>query len=95
MLPRLFKLWRSTRRESKGCEVHEVSNAERIPITMVLRKHKASLVVFNTIKQLLMEYYTELRSKVQTEEGERCVNDDFEEFDSAYDLEASQQTDAE
>ena len=38
----LLKLWGSTRRQSKGCEVQEVSNSERrtIPITMVVKSTK-------------------------------------------------------
>ena len=58
ILPILFKLWRSIKKESKGCEIQEVSNNERIPIMMVVKKHKASLAVFNKVKQLISEYYT-------------------------------------
>jgi len=30
-----------------------------IPITMVMKRHKASPAVFNKMKELVLEYYTE------------------------------------
>ena len=90
---RYFKLWKSTRRESKGCKVQGVI-AERFPITMMVKKHKISPVVFNKMKQLILENYTgpgdmkkNRRSKVRWRSG---VNDNLEEFNSAYDVEANQ-----
>ena len=66
---------------------------------MVVKRHKASPAVFNKMKELVLEYYTEpeniKKSKVQSEIEERCANDDLEEFGLADDVEASQQTDAE
>ena len=51
------------------------------------------------MKQLTLEYYTGSenikKSTVLSEMDEQCVDDDLEEFDSAYDVEASQQTDIE
>ena len=51
------------------------------------------------MKQLTLEYYTGSKnirkSKVVSEMDEQCVDDDLEKFDSAYDVEASQQTDIE
>ena len=70
-----------------------------IPIMMVVKKGKASPTMFNKIKELIFEYYTEpdntKRSKVQSEIEKRCADDDLEEFGPAYDVEASQQTDTE
>ena len=72
-----------------------------IPITKVVKRHKASPAVFNKMKELVIKCYTEpeniKKSKVQSEMVERCANDDLEEFGPADDVEASQQqqTDAE
>ena len=70
-----------------------------IPITMLVKRHKASSVVFNKIKELVFEYYTEpenvKKSKVQSEMEERYANDDLEEFGPSDDDEGSQQTGAE
>ena len=42
-----------------------------IPITMLVKRHKASPAVFNKMKELVFEYYTEpenfTKSKVQSE----------------------------
>ena len=69
-----------------------------IPITMLVKRHKASPAVFNTMKELVFEYYTEpenvKKSKVQSEMEERYANDDLEEFDPADNVEGSQQTGA-
>ena len=70
-----------------------------IPITMLVKRHKASPAVFNKMKELVFEYYTEpenvKKSKVQSEMEERYANDDLEEFGPAEDVEGSQQTGAE
>ena len=71
----------------------------KIPITMLVKRHKASPAVFNKMKELVFEYYTEpenvKKSKVQSEMEERYANDDLEEFGPADDVEGSQQTGAE
>ena len=70
-----------------------------IPITMLVKRHKASPAVFNKMKELVFEYYTEpenvKKSKVQSEMEERYANDNLEEFGPADDVEGSQQTGAE
>ena len=67
-----------------------------IPITMLVKRHKASPAVFNKMKELVFEYYTEpenvKKSKVQSEMEERYANDDLEEFGPADNVEGSQQT---
>ena len=69
-----------------------------IPITMLVKRHKASPAVFNKMKKLVLEYYTEpeniKKSKVQSEMEERCATDDLDEFGPADDVEASHQSDA-
>ena len=63
---------------------------------MVVKRHKASPAVFNKMKELVLEYYKNIKkSKLQSEIEERCANDDLEDFGLADDVEASQQTDAE
>ena len=66
---------------------------------MLVKRHKASSVVFNKIKELVFEYYTEpenvKKSKVQSEMEERYANDDLGEFGPSDDDEGSQQTGAE
>ena len=64
---------------------------------MVVKKRKDSPAVFNKMKKLILEYWpcNIKKSKFQSDIEERCVNDDLEEFDRAYDVEASQETDAE
>ena len=71
-----------------------------IPIIIVVKKHKASPVASNKLKRFILEYYTDPRnikiSRVQSEMVERCSNDDLEKHGhQAYDVEASQQYDAE
>ena len=65
---------------------------------MVMERHMASPAVFNKMKELVLEYYTEpeniKKSKVQSDMDEWCANDDLEESDPANDVKASQQTDA-
>ena len=69
-----------------------------IPITMVVKRHKASPAVFNKMNELVWEHHTDSenikKSKVQSDIEERCANDDLEEFGLADDVEASQQTGA-
>ena len=52
-----------------------------IPITIVVKKHKASPVTFSKKKELIYDYYTEpeniKKSKVRSEIGERSANDDL------------------
>ena len=66
---------------------------------MLVKRHKASPAVFNKMKELVFEYYTEpenvKKSKVQSEMEERYANDDLEEFGPSEDDEGSQQTGAE
>ena len=70
-----------------------------IPITMLMKSHKASPAVFNKMKELVFEYYTEpenvKKSKVQSEMEEQYANGDLEEFGPADDVKGSQQTGAE
>ena len=68
-----------------------------IPITMLVKRHKASPAVFNKMKELVFGYYTEpenvKKSKVQSEM--EMQDGDLEEFGPADDVEESQQTGAE
>ena len=70
-----------------------------IPITMLVKRHKALPAVFNKMKVLVFEYQTEpenvKKSKDQSEMEERYANEDLEEFGPADDFEGSQQTGAE
>ena len=65
----------------------------KFPITMSVKKQNASPAVFNKMKELVLEYYTEpeniKKSKVQSKMGGQCANDDLEEFDPADDVEAT------
>ena len=67
-----------------------------IPITMLVKRRKASPAVSNKMKELVFEYYTEpenvRKSKVQSEMEERYAN--LEEFGPADNVEGSQQTGA-
>ena len=65
----------------------------------MVNKHKTSPAVFNKMKELILEYYTEPwninKSKVRSEMEERSAYDDLNEFGLVDDFNASQQTDAE
>ena len=60
---------------------------------MVMKRHMASPAVFNKMKELVLEYYTEpenkKKSKVQSDMEEWCANDDLEESGPANDVKAS------
>ena len=65
---------------------------------MVVKKHKVSPAVFNKMKGLILGHYTEpqntKKSKVQSEMKQQCSSEDLEEFGPPYNVEESQQTDA-
>ena len=59
----------------------------KIPIMMVVKKHKASPAVFNKIGTYIEVLHRQ--SKVQSEMQERSANDNLEEFGPAHLRQAS------
>ena len=58
-LPIFFNLWKSTSKESKGCEVQGVSNTERYTENPKnAGGGNAPPAEFNKMKDLVLKYYT-------------------------------------